>query len=206
MNSTVYLVSGLPRSGTSLMMQMLHRGGLEPWTDRIRTADEDNPRGYFELEQVKQTSDDCSWIDQARGKVVKLISQLLMTLPAGGPYKVVFMRRDLDEVLASQHKMLERRGEADESTRDPHDMKQLFVAHLEDVEAWLRARADVDVLFVNYNRLLAEPRRAAERIDRFVGGVLDVDAMVAAVDPALYRNRKRRATAEPAASMAATEP
>lgn len=205
MNSTVYLVSGLPRSGTSLMMQMLHRGGLEPWTDRIRAADEDNPRGYFELEKVKQTSSDCSWIDQARGKVVKLISQLLMTLPPGGPYKVVFMRRDLDEVLDSQFKMLERRGERDESTRDADDMKQLFVAHLEDVEAWLRARADVDVLFVNYNRLIADPRQAAERINRFVDGVLDVDAMVAAVDPALYRNRKRRAAAGSSASLATAE-
>lgn len=195
MPATVYIVSGLPRSGTSMMMQMLHRGGLPALTDAIRSADEDNPRGYFELERVKQTKADPSWLDEAHGKVVKLISRLLMDLPAPAPdrvrYKVIFMRRDLDEVLRSQRKMLERRGEATAETPDDDDqIKEIFVAHLEEIEAWLRGRPDIDVLFVGYGRMVADPRPGAERINRFLGGVLDVEAMLSEVDPELYRNRK----------------
>ncbi|MEM9490503.1 MAG: sulfotransferase [Myxococcota bacterium] len=193
MNSPITIVSGLPRSGTSLMMQMLSAGGLEPLTDEIRTADDDNPRGYYELEAVKRTDADPSWIEQARGKVVKVIARLLGDLPVGGPYRVIFMRRDLDEVLRSQRKMLERRGETEQLEQDEDEMKQLYVSHLEDVEAWLRQRDDVTVLFVNYNRLVADPRKQAERVAAF----LNVDdpetwlaKMSAAVDPSLYRNRK----------------
>jgi len=187
MSSTIYLVSGLPRSGTSLMMQMLHSGGLPAVTDRIRTADDDNPRGYYELEDVKRTTD---WIGDAGGKVVKLISQLLMELPeTGHQYKVIFMRRRLDEVLASQRKMLVRRGEESPQEQLDSDMKELFIAHLEEVEMWLRSRSDVSSLFINYNRLVTDPRPIAERINLFLGGTLNEDAMVAAVDPDLYRNR-----------------
>lgn len=192
MDSTVYIVSGLPRSGTSMMMQMLHRGGLPVLTDHVRTADEDNPRGYYELERVKQTKDDPAWVREARGKVVKLISRLLFDLPEGGSqgvrYKIVFMRRDLDEVLRSQRKMLERRGESSSGSDD--EMKELFVSHLEEVETWLRAREDVDVLFVSYKRMVEAPHKGAERIGRFLGGSLDIEKMLSSVDPALYRNRK----------------
>lgn len=193
MPATVYIVSGLPRSGTSMMMQMLHRGGLPVLTDAIRSADEDNPRGYFELERVKQTRDDPSWLDEAHGKVVKLISRLLLELPPPAPervrYKVIFMRRDLDEVLRSQKKMLERRGE--DTTQNDDEIKELFVAHLEEIESWLRGRSDIDVLFVSYGRMVTEPRPGAERINRFLDGVLDVEAMLSEVDPDLYRNRKQ---------------
>lgn len=195
MDSTVYIVSGLPRSGTSMMMQMLNRGGLPALTDEVRMADEDNPRGYFELERVKQTSEDASWVQEARGKVVKLISRLLLELPAGEPqgvrYKVVFMRRDLDEVLRSQHKMLERRGEKSSGSDD--EMKELFVAHLAEVEEWLRGRDDVDVLFVNYKRMIEDPQHGAARINAFLGGKLDMASMLDSVDPKLYRNRKQDA-------------
>ncbi|WP_428267595.1 sulfotransferase [Haliangium sp.] len=192
MPSTVYIVSGLPRSGTSMMMQMLHAGGIEPLTDEIRTADEDNPKGYFELERVKQTQQDPTWIDQAGGKVVKLIARLLLDLPAPDPervrYKVVFMRRDLDEVLRSQKKMLARRGE--DAGQSDEEMKELFVAHLEEVETWLRSRDDVDVLFVSYNRMVAAPDKGVERVHAFLGADLDLAAMKASIDPGLYRNRK----------------
>lgn len=192
MDSTVYIVSGLPRSGTSMMMQMLNRGGLPVLTDQVRMADEDNPRGYFELERVKQTTEDASWVHDARGKVVKLISRLLLELPAGSSqhvrYKVVFMRRDLDEVLRSQRKMLERRGE--QSSGSDEEMKELFVAHLAEVEEWLRMRDDVDVLFVNYKRMVEDPERGAARINSFLGGALDMESMLSSVDPSLYRNRK----------------
>lgn len=193
MPATVYIVSGLPRSGTSMMMQMLHRGGLPVLTDAVRSADEDNPRGYFELERVKQTKGDPSWLDDAHGKVVKLISRLLLDLPAPDPervrYKVIFMRRDLDEVLRSQKKMLERRGEDD--AQSDEQIKELFVAHLEEVEHWLRTRSDIDVIFQSYSRMVTDPRQGAEKIDQFLGGVLDVEAMLSEVDPELYRNRKQ---------------
>ena len=193
MPATIYIVSGLPRSGTSMMMQMLHRGGLPVLTDAVRSADEDNPRGYFELERVKQTGADPSWLDDAQGKVVKLISRLLLDLPAPAPervrYKVVFMRRDLDEVLRSQKKMLERRGE--DATQNDDEIKELFVVHLAEIETWLRERSDIDTLFVSYGRMVTEPRPGAERINRFLDGMLDVEAMLAEVDPDLYRNRKQ---------------
>ncbi|ACY14838.1 type I phosphodiesterase/nucleotide pyrophosphatase [Haliangium ochraceum DSM 14365] len=188
-----------------MMMQMLHRGGLAALTDAVRSADEDNPRGYFELERVKQTKDDPGWLEAAPGKVVKLISRLLLDLPEpseGRRYQIIFMRRDLDEVLRSQKKMLVRRGEepADGEEADTNageaqaqsdaDMKELFVSHLEEVESWLRSRSDVEALFVSYNRTVSAPRKSAERINGFLGGVLDVDAMVGEIDPDLYRNRK----------------
>jgi hypothetical protein len=193
MSATVYIVSGLPRSGTSMMMQMLHRGGLPVLTDAVRSADEDNPRGYFELERVKQTKGDPSWLADADGKVVKLISRLLLDLPDPDPervrYKVVFMRRDLDEVLRSQKKMLERRGEDD--VQSDEQVKELFVAHLEEIENWLRKRGDIDVIFQSYSRMVTEPRQGAEKINQFLGGILDVEAMLSEVDPELYRNRKK---------------
>lgn len=193
MPATVYIVSGLPRSGTSMMMQMLHRGGLPVLTDAVRSADEDNPRGYFELERVKQTKGDPSWLDEAHGKVVKLISRLLLDLPAPDPervrYKIIFMRRDLDEVLRSQKKMLDRRGEDDEQSDE--QVKELFVAHLEEVETWLRKREDIDVIFQSYSRMVTDPRQGAEKINQFLGGILDVEAMLSEVDPELYRNRKQ---------------
>ncbi len=205
MLSEIVLVSGLPRSGTSMMMQMLAAGGLEIVSDEERTADVDNPRGYYELESVKRTKADPSWLDRAEGKVIKLIASLLMDLPEAGDtgspdnvlvdagsgrrrYKVVFMRRHLDEVLRSQRKMLRHRGE--DSDMDDAEMKELFVSHLEQVEAWLRTRDDIDALFVSYNRLIENPRRAAERVTGFLAVDMDVDAMLAAVDPSLYRNRK----------------
>ena len=108
MDSEIIIVSGLPRCGTSLMMQMLVQGGFEAVTDHIRTADTDNPRGYYELEKVKKIKEDASWLPETRGKVVKMVSQLLFDLPASERYRVIFMQRDLDEMLASQEKMLER--------------------------------------------------------------------------------------------------
>lgn len=178
------LVSGLPRSGTSLMMQMLDAGGLTPLTDSIRTPDEDNPRGYYELETVK--SGDTGWLADARGKVTKVISQLLLGLPEGGPYKVIFMRRPLAEVLASQKKMLERRGE--EPGAGDEQMMSTFAAHLEEVEGFLRGRDDIDTLFVSYTRLVTDPASQLERLTRFLPE-LDAAAMGAAIDPDLYRNR-----------------
>lgn len=187
MREPIYVVSGLPRSGTSMMMKMLEAGGLEPVTDHIRTADEDNPKGYYELEAVKQTAQDPSWVEGARGKVVKVISQLLRDLPAGERYKVVFMRRNLDEVLKSQQTMLERRDEVDDASDEA--MKSTFAAHVEEVEAWMRQAEHVDVLFVSYNRMHGDAAKQIARIAGFLGCELDTGKMAEVVDPSLYRQR-----------------
>lgn len=171
-----------------MMMKMLEAGGLEPVTDGIRSADDDNPKGYYELEAVKRTKHDSSWVEPARGKVVKVISQLLQDLPPTEHYKVVFMRRNLDEVLASQQKMLVNRDEQDGAMDE--DMKSNFAGHVEEVEAWMRASDHVEVLFVSYNRMQAESEGQIARIAKFMDANLDTNKMAAVIDPALYRQRK----------------
>jgi hypothetical protein len=187
----VIVVSGLPRSGTSMMMRMLAAGGLEILTDGTRKADEDNPAGYFEFEQVKELekSPESGWLREARGKGIKIISQFLRHLPRENRYRVLLMQRDLGEVLASQRKMLERRGEAGEGTEDTR-LRGLFDEHMRDVRAWLRGRRNFDVLEVEYGAVLADPEREAERICAYLRCRLDPRKMASAVNPALYRNRK----------------
>ena len=186
-DDVVTVVSGLPRSGTSMMMSMLRAGGLPLLVDGVRTADEDNPRGYYEFERVKRLPGDTEWLDDARGKVVKVISDLLVHLPAERTYKVIFMRRQLDEVLQSQGKMLGRRGEA--SGPDAGEMRRIYMAHLDEIFEQLDAAAHLDTLYVSYNRLLASPEPQIARICRFLVGSLDAEKMLGAVDKALYRNR-----------------
>lgn len=186
--TSITVVSGLPRSGTSLMMQMIDAGGIPAFTDRERAADDDNPRGYYELEAVKRTKADASWAADARGRVVKLVHVLLYDLPAEFEYRVVLMRRDLDEVLRSQKVMLERRGMEGARLSDDQ-LKSAFGAQLEKVAAWLTEQAHCSHLEVDYNRLMADPAAAAETVADFLGGTLDRAAMAAAVDPSLYRQR-----------------
>src|SRR5262245_36031507 len=157
----VIIVSGLPRSGTSMMMRMLAAGGLEPLTDNIRTADEDNPKGYFEFERVKQIETDQTWLADAAGRVVKLISALLKYLPPDYQYKVIFMRRSMQEILASQRQMLVRRGEPTDRVADDQ-MAAMFEKHLAQVESWLRAQPNVETIYINYNDVLKDPRLNAE--------------------------------------------
>lgn len=185
----VILVSGLPRSGTSMMMQMLEAGGVEVLCDGQREADDDNPRGYYELEAVKQTREDPSWLEAAGGKAVKLISQLLHDLPEATPAKVLFLRREMGEILASQRKMLERRGESGAGV-DDGEMARIFAAHVEEVLAWARGREGVDVLEVQHAEVLGDPAGVARQVADFVGGGLDVAAMAGAVDGGLHRNRR----------------
>ena len=186
----VVIVSVLPRSGTSMAMKMLEAGGMELVVDNIRTADKDNPKGYYEDERVKELDemDDKDWLRQARGKVIKVVSSLLQYLPKDNNYKVVFMRRNLHEVLASQTKMLDRRNE-DSQTGDD-DLLAMYESHLEKVQFQLRFRPNFDALYVDYADVVAEPARDARRIAAFVGGGLDTERMVAAVDGSLYRNRR----------------
>ncbi|MEW6212524.1 MAG: sulfotransferase family protein [Acidobacteriota bacterium] len=185
----IAVVSGLPRSGTSMMMNMLVAGGMEALVDNIRAADDDNPKGYFELEKVKELSKDNSWVADARGKVVKVISALLKNLPAGHHYKVVFMRRKMEEILASQRQMLIRRGEPTDTITD-EKMAALFSKHLQDIFAWLEQQSNFDAIYVDYNQTLIDPQPSIRRINEFFDGSLDERKMVEAIDRALHRQRK----------------
>jgi Sulfotransferase domain len=170
------------------MMQMLESGGVQVVTDSVRTADIDNPRGYHELEKVKRIKKDASWLPETRGKAVKMVSQLLYDLPRTERYRVIFMERDLDEVLVSQDKMLERLNRH----RAPRDqIKRAFIAHLDRLRDWLVGQPNMEVLYVNYNELVERPAGLAERVSAFLGSTADAEKMARSVDPALYRNRKQ---------------
>jgi len=185
----VTLVSGLPRSGTSMMMRMLEAGGVPVLADHLRTADEDNPEGYHEFERVKKIEHDTAWLEEARGRVVKMISALLKHLPPGYTYKIVFMRRKLEEVLASQREMLVRRGKPVDATGDPK-MAEFFTNHLRRVEAWLAEQPNMDVLYVSYNELMQDPEAHCARVARFLGLPLDAARMASVASRALYRQRR----------------
>lgn len=185
-NSEITIVSGLPRSGTSLMMQMLECGGMATVADHVRTADADNPRGYFELEKVKQVRDDSSWLPSVRGKAFKMVSQLMYDLPSTENYRVIFMRRHLEEMLASQATMLRRSGREPQ----PHEqMTQAFTLHLKNLDSWLTRQPNFRVLYVRYNDVVQQPEREAQRVSIFLERQMDVAGMVSAVDASLYRNR-----------------
>ena len=187
----VTVVSGLPRSGTSMMMKMLEAGGIPPLTDKIRTADDDNPKGYYEFERVKQMDKgDTKWMADAQGKTVKVISQLLKYMPAEYEYKVIFMRRNMSEILASQKKMLINRGEDPEQASD-EEISALFEKHLNSVMDWMAAQPNVSVIYIHYSDMLANPVPQVAQINEFLGGNLNTDAMSEVVDPKLYRNRKK---------------
>ena len=190
MNDFITIVSGLPRSGTSMMMSALVAGGLQALTDNIRTADEDNPKGYFELEKVKELDRDNSWLEDAGGKVVKIISALLKRLPGQYHYKIIFMRRNMDEVLASQKQMLIRRKEPTDKVSDER-MAEMFGKHLRAVEAWLEKQPNMDVLYVSYNEVLNNPAANVETINSFLGNTLDAEKMTSAVDRTLHRQQSR---------------
>jgi hypothetical protein len=186
LNEEIIVVSGLPRSGTSLMMQMLDRGGIHVVTDQIRSADDDNPRGYFEFEAVKRTKQDATWVASARGKAVKLVSSLLYDLPATESYRVLFMQRDIEEVLESQEKMLLRLGRP---TVPREQIRASFGVHLERLYRWLPQQSHLKTLIVRYNRLLSEPDEETQSIVTFLDERPNADQMLTAVDPNLYRNR-----------------
>jgi hypothetical protein len=186
MHADIIVVSGLPRSGTSLMMQMLDNGGVEVVTDGARTADIDNPKGYYELEKVKTIKRDASWLADARGKAFKMVSQLLYDLPGGERYRIIFMERDFDEMLASQEKMLQRLGRP---AAPRQQIERSFTQHLSRLHDWLAGQEHMQVLRVSYNALLAQPRQHAEHVGEFLGGRADVEKMAGTVDPSLYRNR-----------------
>jgi hypothetical protein len=186
----ITIVSGLPRSGTSLMMQMLVAGGMTPLSDGERAADTDNPRGYLEWERIKTLPNDPNCIVEAEGKVVKVISRLLLSLPSGHDYRVIFMKRPLPEVLASQDQMMRRRGTYKEGA-NPAAMAAAFEKHLKEVYGWLDGKAYVRSLRVSYHDALKQTEDASRNVAEFLGIPLNVQAMTQQVDASLYRNRSK---------------
>jgi hypothetical protein len=183
----IAIVSGLPRSGTSMMMKMLEAGGMEVVGDEVRKADIDNPKGYYELERVKKIKEDASWLDGMQGKAVKMVSMLLYDLPPDKTYSIIFMKRNIEEILASQRKMLQRRGE--EAGGDDKELGRAFRQHLEELEKWMGGQDNMRVLYLNYNDMVSDPGDSIQEVNRFLGGGLDVQKMLGVVDESLYRNR-----------------
>jgi hypothetical protein len=185
----IVVVSGLPRSGTSMAMKMLDAGGMPLVTDGVRTADISNPNGYYEFEPVKDLErGDAGWLADARGKAVKIVSPLLTYLPESLDYQVIFMRRPLAEIIDSQHAMLDARGS--ERGSDEARTAELYASHLAQVEGFLQRRRCFSTLMIEYSQVLADPRAQAEKIRAFLGLPLDVARMAAVADPALHRNRR----------------
>lgn len=186
----IIVVSGLPRSGTSMMMKMLEAGGQPILTDNLREADANNPNGYYEFERVKQLTDsDFAWIPEAAGKVVKIVTGLIMNLPSEHKYKVIFMQRAMKEVLSSQKKMLGRLGKEDDKVED-EKMKKIYQQHLKDVNVWISKQPNIEVVYVNYNTMLRNPLDSLRKVNEFLGGEMDMDVMVGVIDKKLYRERK----------------
>lgn len=185
----VIIVSGLPRSGTSMMMAMLEVGGVPLLTDGERVPDDDNPKGYFEFERVKKLQEgDVSWLSEAQGKAVKVISYLLFKLPDTHQYQVIFIRRNLDEILSSQKKMLLHRGEDPNKVSDT-ELKTVMSNHLAQVEEWLGNQPNIRSLDVDYNRLLENPEDDVRRITDFLDFSLNPDDLKSIIEPKLYRQR-----------------
>lgn len=186
----ITIVSGLPRSGTSMMMKMFEAGGLPPLTDNIRAADDDNPKGYYEFERVKKMPDgDTSWVEDAQGKAVKVISALLEHLPSEYSYRVLFMQRKIDEILASQTRMLIRSGKPTGEVTD-EQLTEMYGKHLAKVTAWLVEQPNFSVLYLDYGTVLANPQKYADQVNQFLGSSLDANEMAGVVDPELYRQRR----------------
>jgi hypothetical protein len=188
----ITVVSGLPRSGTSMMMQILRAGGLPVATDGLRQADEDNPKGYFELEAVKQLrrSTTHTWLEELPGKAVKMVYRLLYFLPDCFRYRVIVMCRDVHEVVASQRAMLDRVG--NEVKVNDEALASIFERDMQRLGDWLRQRPDIPTLFVNYNEVILRSRPGIEEVNRFLGGGLNIIRMMEAVDESLYRHRESR--------------
>lgn len=186
----VTVVSGLPRSGTSMMMRMLEAGGLTVMTDHLRVPDESNPKGYYEFERVKQLKGgNTGWISEGQGKVVKIISVLLEYLPPAHQYRIVFMQRNMGEILASQREMLLRRGEPTDQVGDD-TLAGLYQNHLAQVTEWLAKQPNMEVIYLHYNQIMENPHEPITQLCQFLQPLpLDPKRMLSVVESSLYRQR-----------------
>lgn len=189
MDKPVIVVSGVPRSGTSLVMQMLATGGVDIATDNIRKADRDNPKGYFEVEKVKKLKNDAGWLNDVRGKAIKIVSPLLYHIPSILRYKVIFVQRNMQEILDSQNKMYQR---LQKSTPDIEDavLAEKFNLHLQKISDWIRKKNNIECLYVQYREIVSDPIGQAQKIQEFLNLPLNIEAMANVVDASLYRNRR----------------
>jgi hypothetical protein len=168
---------------------MLEAGGVPVLIDEVRESDDDNPNGYYEFEAVKQTRHNHSWLHHAGGKAVKMVYRLLYDLPPDFCYRVLFMRRDILEILASQRKMLERNGLPTDAVQDA-EMQQLFESELAKSIRWMRRQDHLRFIEINYNELIDHPQSVLQSVDGFLKQSLDLAAMAAVINPRLYRNRR----------------
>ncbi len=185
----ITIVAGLPRSGTSLMMQMLDAGGIPVLTDQIRQPDDDNPRGYYEFEAVKTVKEEPAWLERAPGHAVKMVYRLLYDLPGGYTYQVVFTRRKLEEVIASQETMLRRNGKGAGGLKE-EQLVDIYRRQLLQFDAWIEGRPNFSVLYVNHHEVLNDTERVARDVNQFLGGDLDVAAMIRVPDRSLHRQKR----------------
>ncbi|MBS3817534.1 MAG: sulfotransferase family protein [Candidatus Thermoplasmatota archaeon] len=187
-DDVITIVSGLPRSGTSMMMEMLDKGGVEALTDEVRTPDKDNPKGYYEYERVKDLPEDTDWLEKAEGKSVKVLGELIKHIPQGYRYKVIFMERHLDEIVESQEKMLIRKGkDRDDVSKD--DLKDTLKDYRAILKEQISSHPNMEVLYVSYNDIMSHPEPVIESVSAFFAGELDKESMMSVIDEELYRNR-----------------
>jgi len=190
--SYITVVSGLPRSGTSMMMSALKKGGMPVLVDNIRKADQNNPKGYLELERVKKLpKGDYDWLAIAQGKAVKIISALLTYLPECYQYKVIFLERDMDEILSSQQRMLERTNKIDEDNQSDEMLRQSYQEHIKEISTWLEDQDWLQTLYVSYNEILRQPDIEFQKIAVFLDQLVDPQMMAQVVDPELYREKHK---------------
>jgi hypothetical protein len=188
---SINIVSGLPRSGTSMMMSALQAAGMPLLVDHVRKADQNNPRGYYEFELAKKLPQgESRWLKQARGRAVKIISYLLTYLPQSYDYRILFMERNLSEILASQACMLQRDGKQSESSGSDAELITSYAAHLEEIKSFMHMKPWIQVLFVSYNDILRQPEKAFHPVANFLEMELDPAVMAAVVDPSLYREKR----------------
>ncbi|GAK51790.1 type I phosphodiesterase/nucleotide pyrophosphatase [Candidatus Moduliflexus flocculans] len=188
-SSPIIVVSGLPRSGTSMMMQMLMNGGLPILADNARPADESNPNGYYEYEAVKRLDRENAWLKNAEGKAIKIVAQLLFFLPARYNYKIIFMLRDMNEIIRSQQAMLARQGKTGTQTPSAAILRRNYQRIIAKVMRWSDAKHNVSLLYLNYADVVQHPQQQAEQIHQFLDGTLNPVTMAAVVDAALYREK-----------------
>lgn len=186
----ITVVSGLPRSGTSMMMRMLETGGMPVLIDHIRIPDESNPKGYYEFERVKQMQDgNTGWIAEGKGKVVKIISALLEFLPPEHQYRIVFMQRNMNEILASQREMLLRRGEPTDRVSD-EQLTSFYQEHLARTRTWIAEQPNMQVIYLHYNQIMENPQAPVTQLCKFLQPFpLDPQKMLSVVEASLYRQR-----------------
>ena len=187
MREYITVVSGLPRSGTSMLMKILEKGKITPFIDNIRIADSDNPEGYYEFDPVKKLKDDNSWLFKCKGHSVKIVSPLIENIPLNLNYKVIFIDRDMEEILASQNKMLSNRGEVTDI--DDTIMSSYYESHLVSIKEWLSSQSNIDILYISYNATIENPEKTVKQISNFLNIQEGLEQMTNVVMPNLYRNR-----------------